>query len=143
VSPIVLAVWTALGFASRPDAAVIADALVTAAHESPLDDLGEAGTIAVMADYAAHESGVQLRPAPYRGRDGKPVDGLAHGFLQLHGPAGLASPLEQARAWLRLAHDGERTCPDQPLGPLSGSCRGARRLADRRVREALDLAGLP
>jgi hypothetical protein len=139
---VVFLVWTALGVSTRPDAPVIADAIVQAAYDSPIESLGTAGTAAVMAEYAFEESSVRLHPVPARYKDGRLVDGLAGGVWQLHGPAGSLAPIEQARAWLRLAHAGERECPAHPLGPLSGSCRGAWKLAERRIRLALDLAKL-
>lgn len=133
---IVLAVWGPL--AKTRDASTIGATLIAAAREAPLPWLGEEMTVAILAEYTKDESGVNAHPIPWVGKDGLPVDSLAHGYLQIHGPAGEGDLMTQARAWLALARYGAIACPDAPLAPLTGACRSrkARLLVDRRMKAA-------
>jgi hypothetical protein len=63
--------------------------------------------------------------------------GKSRGAWQEQSPAGRADLLTQARAWRELLHEGARVCPASPAAPLSGGCEEGRKLADRRVRNAL------
>jgi hypothetical protein len=136
------AVWASVNpaFPHAHDAPAIADAIATAVLQDRDPVFGsQEEEAAVAARFALGESSLRIHPIPYRDpKTGKAVDPLAAGVFQLHGPAGHADVVMQARAWLVLLHAGRESCPESPAGPLSGSCSGAgKRLADRRVAGAL------
>lgn len=133
---IVLTVWAGMALPPTRDSDAIANAIVDAVtidHENAV--FGPEKTIAVMAYYSGAESGNVLSAESN-------LEAPAHGAWQMYSGSGRGDALTQARAWLRLARLGSEICPASPLAPLSGGCRRAYRLADRRTRIAWRLAGL-
>lgn len=139
---LVLALWWASGVPATPEAVRIAGAL----SQAVLDDaeappvLGShVEDLAAMAEWTRLESGVHADPRPFSW-DARA--GVSCGILQERCEYVRAHGLvDQAREWLRLAHRGAVLCPESPLAPLSGGCRGARKLADGRVERERELLG--
>ena len=112
-------------------AADIAQAVVEDGENAPVYS-SHAEDAALMAYYAYRESWLRSSAVDAAG---------CMGVWQFCSPIGRASILTQARAWLRLLHDGKALCPDSPAAPLSGGCAQARGLADRRGQRARELLG--
>jgi hypothetical protein len=94
--------------------------------------------VALITVWAAHESGLQLDPAPVSA-DARA--GLSGGLLQQRGGCGRGSALHQVRCWLRLRAWYAARCGDDGLsGVASGRCGGARGLVEARKAEAMRLA---
>ena len=85
---------------------------------------------AALMVWEERESGFSPTPKAYSW-DAKA--GKSLGILQQRPGVGDASLQVQVSAWLDLLREGTKTCPESPAAPLSGSCIGARRLADRRM----------
>jgi hypothetical protein len=83
---------------------------------------------AVAARYAVEESWLNLKAIG--------DSGAAHGAFQLHSSAGRGDAAAQVAGWLALLHEGALRCPASPAAPLSGGCRRAYKLANRRVAAA-------
>jgi hypothetical protein len=135
---LILSVWASMHMVT-PDAPAIATSLAYAIASDVSPVFGSPDLeAAASAVYVARESGVRLRPVPWRDpRTGRPVDGAARGAYQIHGPEALADLDEQTRWYLFLLHAGAVACPESPMAPVVGSCRGAaKRMADHRVKEA-------
>lgn len=138
---LVLAVWAAM--TPRYDRAADADAIATAIAQVVAADGSRAPVMsshaedaALMAVYAARESMLDdcAVHAPI-----SDWDHPSYGVWQ-EGPQWRGKPISaQARAWMYLLREGARICPESPAAPLSGGCTQARKLADRRVREAREL----
>lgn len=127
---LVLAIWAAIhpGLDKLGAAPEIANAISVIveqdADKAPVYG-SHAEDAAIMAYWAYRESTLNTRAVG----DG----GVAHGVWQLHSACGNASVLQQARCWMSMLREGKRICPDAPAAPLSGGCRQARKLVDRRV----------
>ena len=133
---IVFTVWAGMAMPPTKDSDAIADAIVTATlmdHENAV--FGPEKTIAAMAYYSGAESNNHIDAYSN-------LDAPAWGFLQQQSGLGKGDALTQARGWLRLLAFGSRICPASPAAPLSGGCRRAYRLADRRTHTAWRLANL-
>jgi hypothetical protein len=132
---LVLAVWRAFhpGLERAPTALPLARAIAQAVAEDSAPVWPMPEEAAIVALWAVKESWL----APNAVGD----HGQAFGYLQLHSAAGRGTELEQVRGWLALLREGARICPESPAAPLSGSCMGARALADRRVERATELLG--
>lgn len=127
-----LAIWTAIApgalhVKTAPRIALaIANAVYADGENAPATS-SHAEDAALMAYFAIRESWLD----PLAVGDG----GKAHGVWQLHGMAGHA-PLEaQARAWLRMLHEGARMCPEHPTAIMWGGCRGRDQLTGHDFAE--------
>jgi hypothetical protein len=98
------------------DARTIAHAI-----DATTDDPGLRAHLVV---YSYHESHWRLHPEP---ASWDALAGVAHGFLQLWGRAGLKTPEDQCRVWLWLVQRGG-------LAALDSSPRRAARRAARAAR---------
>jgi hypothetical protein len=132
---LVLAIWAAIHPAAPklPDAPEIAAAIetvITQDRRPPVFGSREEDA-AVMAYWALRESWLRRNAVGDGGR--------SFGVWQENASTGRADILTQARAWLYMLHEGARICPDNPAAPLSGGCRAAARIAQRRVVKALEL----
>lgn len=134
---IVLAIWSAMGLQPTPERQELADAALLVILEdasNPPVYGSHDEDLAVEAVYLAHESGAHRRPIP---SSWDALAGVSCGAWQE--PCRLVhkwSALEQARYWLTLVRQAQRSCRAQPLAPVMGSCWGARRAADARVERA-------
>jgi hypothetical protein len=129
---LVFAVWSAIHpqAPKMKDAPEIAQAIVTVVSEDPLPPVfgSREEDAAVMAYYALRESWLRKNAVGDNGR--------SFGVWQQPERVGKGDVISQARAWVAVLREGARLCPDSPAAPLSGGCREARKLADRRVRRA-------
>jgi hypothetical protein len=91
---------------------------------------------AALMVWEERESGFSPMPRAYSW-DAKA--GKSLGLLQQRPGVGDAAFEVQVTAWLGLLREGVKACPESPAAPLSGSCVGARRLADRRMAYAQTL----
>jgi hypothetical protein len=135
------AVWSAMtpSYAHVGDAAAIAGAIAQAVVDdgkrAPVFS-SHAEDAALAAVYAAHESSLNAHAWHESDND---EDHPSVGPWQL-GVEWQGRPLfAQARVWLYMLHEGRRICSESPAAPLSGGCKRARRLADRRHAEATSL----
>lgn len=135
------AVWSAMtpSYAHAGDAAMIANAIAQAVVEDGANApvmSSHAEDAALMAVYAARESNLDV------GAMHRPVNARDHesaGPWQL-GLEWRSRPLaQQGKAWLYILREGARICPTSPAAPLSGGCRAARGLAERRTTEGREL----
>jgi hypothetical protein len=133
---IVLSVWAGMAMPHTTDEEPIAWAIAEAVDESPEAAVfGADRTVAVMAYYSAAESNNHLDAYSN-------LDAPAYGCWQQQNSSGKGDALTQARSWLRLLRLGSEICPQSPLAPLSGGCRTAYKLANRRSRTAWRYADL-
>jgi len=132
---LVLAIWAAIHPAAPklPDAPEIATAIETVVTQDPRPPVfgSREEDAAVMAYYAFRESSLRRNAVGDGGR--------SFGVWQENATTGRADIMTQARAWLYMLHEGARICPDNPAAPLSGGCRAAARMAQRRVAKAREL----
>jgi hypothetical protein len=132
---LVLAIWAAIHPAAPklPDAPEIATAIETVITQDPRPPVfgSREEDAAVMAYWAFRESSLRRNAVGDGGR--------SFGVWQENATTGRADILTQARAWLYMLHEGARICPDNPAAPLSGGCRAAAHLAQRRVAKAREL----
>lgn len=138
---LVIAVQAAIapGADKLRDAREIATAIAYAVANEPAPVLASAEEdAAALVVWSWRESSFTRHAVGDRG-----MASPALGAWQIHAGPLIAFDLKAAAAYeLKLAREGARVCPEQPFAPLSGGCRAARRLADRRVawaRKLLDL----
>jgi hypothetical protein len=135
---LVLSVWTAIhpGLPTMGDAPAIADTIALTVEQDRDPVFGDQDfEAAVMAYWALRESSLLRRAVGDNGQ--------SWGVWQEPREVGSRDLETQARFWLRRLHMGALECPESPAAPLSGGCRAARQLADRRIERVREiLAGL-
>jgi hypothetical protein len=121
----------------HPSRAVMAANAAALAAEADRPVLGSiVEDAAALMVWEQRESGFSPTPRAYSW-DAKA--GKSLGVLQQRPGVGDAALEVQVTAWLGLLREGAKTCPESAAAPLSGSCVGARKLADRRMAYAATL----
>lgn len=145
---VVTVVWQTISPSARglsPEAPQVASAIAEAvladeaqhandAEPAPYDPELRAALLAV---FAFRESGVRAHPCLHSKLSTCGDSGAAHGYWQLHQPAGEERAVRQAEVWLALLRQSAALCPEKPLAMVaSGFCDRGTKLADSRLKVA-------
>ena len=135
---VVTLAWRALTPSPGSEAPVVANAIAQAVLEDdtqgPYDRETKAALLAV---FAFRESALQAHPCLHSKLPTCGDSGAAHGYWQLHQPAGEDVAVRQAQVWLALLRESAARCPERPLAMVaSGFCDRGTRLAESRLKVA-------
>lgn len=142
LAAVVAVTWRALTSNPGPEAPGVADAIAQAVladdaqHAEPAPYSPELRA-ALLAEFAYRESGIRAHPCLHSKLSTCGDSGKAHGYWQLHQPAGEDVAVRQAEVWLALLRQSSQLCPERPLAMVaSGLCDRGTKLADSRLKVA-------